>query len=438
MGGGAAIVESADALARLESAVEEVIALSLTSSSDAEVVALWQRLETVSRRLAVADHAVIAEVSTRRLDFSHACNGIAAFARQTLRIGIREAHARVRAADAAGPRRAMTGEALGPIYPRVAAAQHDGDISPAHARIIVRCVDKLPDAIQAERGEAVEEFLVEQAANFDPDALAKLAERIALTLDPDGQLTDLEHRERHRDFRAQQHPDGSGTIHGEFTAEAMQHLLTMLDTLARPRPATDGMQDSRTPGQRRHDAVLEMLKMAERCAQLPDSGGITTSLILTATRQDWESGHGTATTGHGAVIPVKQAQTWLDGESRVIAAVFDRARSIWGYSSIHRFFTESQRLAMAARDKGCSFPGCDAPVHQCQSHHIIDAANGGPTSVDNGCLLCAFHHREFQRMGWTATMIHGTPHWIPPPWIDPDQKPRRNHTHDPAPDPVGV
>jgi hypothetical protein len=84
-------------LARLEAAVDEVIGLSLTSSSDDEVVALWQRLEAVSRRLAVADHVVIAEVSTRRLDFGHGCNGIAGFARQALRIGIREAHARVRA-----------------------------------------------------------------------------------------------------------------------------------------------------------------------------------------------------------------------------------------------------------------------------------------------------------------------------------------------------
>jgi hypothetical protein len=425
-------------LARLESAVDEVIGLSLTSSSDDEVVALWQRLEAVSRRLAVADHVVIGEVSSRRLDFGHGCTGIAGFARQALRIGIREAHARVRGADAAGPRRAMTGQALGPIYPRVAAAQAAGDISPAHARIIVGCVDKLPDAVQAERGHGVEQFLVEQAGILDPDALAKLGERISLTLDPDGHLNDVAYRERHRDFRARQRPDGSGTIGGEFTAEAMQHLLTMLDTLARPRPETEGLKDSRTPGQRRHDAVLEALKMVERCAQLPDSGAITTSLILTATRQDWENNEGSATTGHGAVIPVREAKKWLDGESRVIAAVFDRARSIWGYSSIHRFFTQSQRLAMAARDNGCTFPRCDAPVQQCQSHHITDYGDGGPTAVDNGCLLCAFHHREFTRMGWTGVMIHGTPHWIPPPWIDPDQTPRRNTIHDPAPDLVGV
>jgi len=28
-------------------------------------------------------------------------------------------------------------------------------------------------------------------------------------------------------------------------------------------------------------------------------------------------------------------------------------------------------------------------------------------------------------------MIGGVPHWVPPRWIDLDQTPRRNHTHDP-------
>jgi hypothetical protein len=426
------------ALARLEAALDEVLAGSLHTSSDDEVLAHWQRLEAVSRRLAVADHAVIAEVTTRRLDFRHGGNGIAAFARQALRIGIREAHARVRAAEAAGPRRAMTGEALGPVYTAVAAAQSAGVISPAHARVVVGCVGKLPDAVQDEHGQAAEAFLVEQAAIFDPDTLANVAQRLSDTLNPDGKFDDVEDRERRRDLRAHQRRDGSGSITGELTAETMEHLLSAFDTLARPKPASDGMKDPRTPGQRRHDALLELLKMVERSAQLPDSGGVTSTIILTMTRDDFESGQGTATTGHGATVPVKEAKKWVDGESRVIAAVFDRVRAIWGYSSIHRFFTESQRLAMAARDQGCCFPGCDAPVQQCQSQHMREHCDGGETSVGNGCLMCAFHHRHFEAMGWTGIMTNGRPWWIPPKWIDPEQKPIRNHMHDPAPDLVPV
>ena len=57
-------------------------------------------------------------------------------------------------------------------------------------------------------------------------------------------------------------------------------------------------------------------------------------------------------------------------------------------------------------------------------------AEGGPTSIDNGALICGHHHRTFDKSGWHCTTLHGRPVWIPPPHIDPDQQPRRNHLHE--------
>jgi hypothetical protein len=34
-------------------------------------------------------------------------------------------------------------------------------------------------------------------------------------------------------------------------------------------------------------------------------------------------------------------------------------------------------------------------------------------------------------MGWHATMLDGVPYWIPPKWLDQQQKPIRNTRHDP-------
>jgi hypothetical protein len=86
---------------------------------------------------------------------------------------------------------------------------------------------------------------------------------------------------------------------------------------------------------------------------------------------------------------------------------------------------------MIGRDRGCSFPGCDAPPQWTEAHHVIPYADGGPTSVDSGVLLCGHDHDSFERNGWTCTMINKIPHWIPPKWRDPDQVPIRNHAHDP-------
>jgi Domain of unknown function (DUF222)/HNH endonuclease len=59
------------------------------------------------------------------------------------------------------------------------------------------------------------------------------------------------------------------------------------------------------------------------------------------------------------------------------------------------------RRAVAVRDRGCRFPGCDQPVPACQPHHIIPRAQGGPTSLPNLILLCTFHHLiAIHRWGW--------------------------------------
>jgi len=63
------------------------------------------------------------------------------------------------------------------------------------------------------------------------------------------------------------------------------------------------------------------------------------------------------------------------------------------------------RRAVAVRDRGCRFPGCDQPVAACQPHHIIPRAEGGPTSLTNLILQCAFHHLvAIHRWGWTITL----------------------------------
>jgi len=97
-----------------------------------------------------------------------------------------------------------------------------------------------------------------------------------------------------------------------------------------------------------------------------------------------------------------------------------------------RLVSPAQRLALAARDRGCSFPACDRPPDWCETHHVNPWADGGTTDLDNTTLLCGFHHREHTKRGWAVRITHGLPEWIPPHWIDPQQVPRRNNTHHPS------
>jgi len=193
------------------------------------------------------------------------------------------------------------------------------------------------------------------------------------------------------------------------------------------------VKDPRTAGQRRHDGLLDALLLTLRAGQLPTCNGVTTTILLTMTADQAATGTGLAQTGHGALIPVGQALRMAGGDARVFPVIFDNTRRVESYGTAHRIFTEGQRLAMIARDQGCSFTCCTAPALWTEAHHITDYALGGKTSVDNGTLLCRFDHDNHVKNGWTCQMINGTPHWTPPTWIDKTQTPRRNHAHNPIP-----
>jgi len=90
-----------------------------------------------------------------------------------------------------------------------------------------------------------------------------------------------------------------------------------------------------------------------------------------------------------------------------------------------RLFTEAQRRALAVRDGGCVWPGCNAPPGWCEVAHIVAWMLGGMTDLANGVLLCPFHHRRFDHDGWEMRWIDGVLYLIPPAWVDPTRAPRR-------------
>jgi HNH endonuclease. len=61
-----------------------------------------------------------------------------------------------------------------------------------------------------------------------------------------------------------------------------------------------------------------------------------------------------------------------------------------------------------------------------EAHHIVPWQDSRRTSVDNGTLVCGYHHREHERLGWHAELINGQVGWTPPKWLDREQRPRFN------------
>lgn len=122
-------------------------------------------------------------------------------------------------------------------------------------------------------------------------------------------------------------------------------------------------------------------------------------------------------------------------DADIIPAVLGTHGEILDLGRKTRLFTPAQRLALIARDQGCTFPNCTIPAPWCEAHHITYWSNGGPTAASNGALLCSAHHHLVHKELWTITSRHGTPWFTPPPHIDPQQKPQQNHYFRPPPPP---
>jgi hypothetical protein len=422
-------VDPTVALSAAHAALDALLGLDVTGLDDEAMLAYWRELERLRPRVPAAEHVLVLEAEARGLPETLEVRSVTALLRGLLRLDPGEAAARVRAAQAAGPRRSLTGEPVPALCPAVAAAQAGGEISERQARTVVAVLDRLPDAVAAEHGAQIEADLIGYCAQFDPHILAKLGERIAAYYDPDAPVEAVQHREKQRDLTLAQRVDGSSRLTGELTAEATELLLLHLDALAKPRPEMDGFKDPRSAGQRRHDALLEALKLNVRARQLPTVAGVTATIVMTMTAEQYAQRRGLARTAHGALIPVPEAMRLAGGEYRLMNVVIDKTRGITAYSSIQRLFTEQQRLALAALDGGCTFPDCSMPAPWCEIDHVINHAHGGPTSVDSGVLACRHDNNTRKQQGWRSARINGRAAWIPPTWIDPEQKPRYNHLH---------
>ena len=339
-----------------------------------------------------------------------------------------------------GPRRVpSSGEVLEPILPVIAAAQRDGQISVEHATVIVKAVDAIPDRLAAQFSGLVETTLVEQARHLHPGEVAKAGLVLLARIDQDGLAPREQDQQRRRDFGLRDNRDGTTSPYGRFTPELGAIWKPILDALSAPQPAhnTDNTEDGtggsvepdpRSAGQRRHDALLEAGLRLLRSGTLPDCGGAPVTVLAHLSETQLREQTGYATTGHGDLIPVTTLLR-LASEATVIPVVFDDAGGILSYGQRRRLASCGQRQALAARDHGCCFPGCTRPPAWCEAHHVIPWNLGGPTALDNLCLLCAYHHREFERRGWIVEIVNGVPQWTPPAWLDPQRKPRTNTAH---------
>jgi hypothetical protein len=280
--------------------------------------------------------------------------------------------------------------------PACAQAWRDGAIGADAAQAIASARRHRTEAAMA-RDEAM---LVAQASDLGFEDFSRVLAYWKQLADPDGAEAADEERKAARHVFLESSLDGMwlgqmtlDPISGSIVANELsrlEHELFEADCAeAKERLGTTPRADelARTSGQRRADAMVEM---ATRSRRAPAEGIRPAPLFSVFVGYETIRGR-ICELENGTVLAPSALAPWMD------SAYFERAIFSLGtrvdVSVRARLFSGGTRRAIELRDRICTHPHCYEPAETCQVDHVQPYARGGPTTQDNGRLLCGFHNR---------------------------------------------
>jgi hypothetical protein len=176
-----------------------------------------------------------------------------------------------------------------------------------------------------------------------------------------------------------------------------------------------------------HDALEDLCDRLLRTDNpVPDSGGTPATVIITIDIDDLLNRTGYAVASDGTLIRTDKVRELTDSAD-VYTAFLTGQGEVLRLGRTRRIASRGQTIALIARDRGCSFPGCDTAPEWSERHHIVPWLDGGSTDLDNLTLICRYHHHNFATRGWHCQINpDGLPQWTPPSWIDRSRTPLIN------------
>ncbi|MGH3974757.1 MAG: DUF222 domain-containing protein, partial [Pseudonocardiaceae bacterium] len=282
--------------------------------------------------------------------------------------------------------------------------------------------------VSADDRDWAEAKLAEHAAHFDPRRLRIIARRVIDQLDPDG-TPPVEPEDDPCPAAGELHlrdrRDGGITLEGWLDALHGTAFRTLIEQLAAPRPLSEDIPDPRTPTQRNADALVELCDLVRTNDQMPTAGGEPPHVTVTLDYDTLIKQLSGATLDYGQQLSATQARL-AACDCKIIPVVMSGAGEPLDVGRAQRTVPLGIRRALVARDRGCTFPGCDRAPALCHAHHVQEWNNDGYTAVNNCILLCPTHHRWIHATGWDITIRGNLVEFRPPAILDPNRRPLIN------------
>ena len=327
-----------------------------------------------------------------------------------------------------------------------------GRLGSSQVRAIAGVLDGLAAQLDEDQRVQAERVLVELAGHLDADQLSKAAGRVLRRVVPERAEEALEQQLQRRVEQAYRERSlrfffegGSVRFDGSLPRLVAEQWISQLDGYAEQTRRTaierrDRLAEQATLEQRRADALIAQVTHRTRNSS-GGTGAPSARLVVLLDHDKLAAGAAGA-----GVLP--DGQPLSAGELRRICCDAELVPVVLGGTSApldvgraQRLVTDEIRAALIARDRGCVFPGCDAPPSRCEAHHITPWWAGGVTALHNLVLLCHSHHpiiepaRHGVRDQWQVRIAtDGLPEFTPPTRLDPTRKTLRHARHRPPGD----
>lgn len=380
------------AITALERAVDALHLLPLEATSEWALRGLLTWVNIPDRRLAAFRTRLIAEVEARAV--AAAPPGRQQSVRHETRRELRE---QLGASPSEVKRAAETGRLLREA-PALAEAFDAGGLSAAAAGIVVDGLRHIPHERRAE----VEADLLPIARDGDLAALRRAVTR-AISREDHRSLVDRERR-RHarRSCRITEAEDDALVVHARLYGADKETVRTAFDAFAR----FSGSDDRRTSDHRLADAMVQLCLVALRAGDAPTQHGVRPHVSVLVDADTLQRQTGLVETARSGPLPV-ESLSWLFQDCSVTRIELDPDRVPTEIGQTMRTPSTALWRALVARDRGCTWQGCDAPPAWCQvAHGIIPWHLSGTLKLSDAALLCHRHHRLFDQGGWRM-VIHG-------------------------------
>jgi hypothetical protein len=268
--------------------------------------------------------------------------------------------------------------------PVVATAWRDGRLASGQVDAVVACVSDRTQPIFTEQEAEIVPLLMPLSVRDTERAMRRWAAYADALVD--APMPDPSERVVYLSAG----PDGWGELSGRLDPAGAHVVDAALDAAT-----TLGAcgEPARTRAQRRADALVAVARhFLDHAHVATTSRGSRPDVAVVVTLDDLERRSGRSLDGEMLDAATIGSALCDAGVHRVVtdghSIVLDAGRTTRTVG--HHLFA-----ALAVRDGGCRFPGCDRPVSWCEAHHVVPWQHGGETAPPNLVLLCWRHHHDF-------------------------------------------